>query len=116
MLHGVDLGEFVSILGFQVALHIRHQLVQAGRQVGLLVAWVRSHYPVPQSCVYLPPHHSCQHPPGTREEIKSCLRACVNERHECSLGVVADAAMIHVSAVFASFTEGSLHMGPSPYR
>jgi len=32
---GLDLGKFVSVLGFQVALNIRHKFLQACCQVGL---------------------------------------------------------------------------------
>ena len=48
-----NLGEFVAVLGLQVALHIGHELVEAGGQVGLPVPRVRGHYPVPQRGVDL---------------------------------------------------------------
>jgi hypothetical protein len=47
------LGEFVTVLGFQVALHIRHELVQAQREVRLPVRRLRRHYPIPERCVDL---------------------------------------------------------------
>ena len=53
--HGprAHLGEFVAVLGFQVALHICHEFVQAQREVRLPVRRLRGHYPIPECCVDL---------------------------------------------------------------
>ena len=57
-----DLGKFVAVLGLQVALHIGHELVEAGGQVGLPIPRVRCNYPVPQRGVYLRAHSQVYSP------------------------------------------------------
>ena len=51
-----DLGEFIAVLRLQVALHVGHELVEAGGQVSLPVSRVRCNYPVPQRSVDLQAH------------------------------------------------------------
>lgn len=89
------LGEFVAVLGFEVALHIGHKLVEALQQVRLPVHGLRCNYPVLQSCVDLQHSHMCiiSHPSAVRGgvdmhalqmlQVKSMCQFCFfsNQEH-----------------------------------